>query len=351
MRRCCSSVSACVRLRVRVTVGAERWVILWSCFTSVVRGVAFCWSESAWWLVTAGRSAGKRIIGGARGFGVRLWQGPHGSFRGVLMGAFARVCKWCSHAISGSARADSVFCGVRCRQAHFRFVRGAEASRRCRVPIRVAYADPPYPGKSAIYAHEPGARGEVDLLGLVDRLRVEFPDGWALSTSADALPRVLRICPLNVRVCAWFRAARPAATGKLLNAWEPVIVYGGRVERRTLAARRVDALEYALRARRGDDQRVIGSKPGAFCFWLFDLLGLLAGDTFVDVFPGSGRVSYAFEEFSGRPDPSSTDRGDLSSSEPAVLTVIAGGEAAAAGSGPELVEAGGAAQIGAARVG
>jgi hypothetical protein len=213
--------------------------------------------------------------------------------------AEGRSCRWCKNCIGDAVRADAVFCRVECRQAHFRFTRAHETARRCRVPIKVAYADPPYPGKAVVYADRPEARGEVDYLELVDRLRLDFPDGWALSTSAESLPRVLRICPVHVRVCAWFRGVRPAATGKLLNAWEPVIVWGGRRERRSLGGRRVDALEYTLRARRGDELRVIGAKPGTFCFWLFDLLGLLPGDAFHDLFPGSGRVGYAWEEFTG----------------------------------------------------
>ena len=88
-----------------------------------------------------------------------------------------RLCRWCEKSISARARADSVFCSVRCRQASFRFLREREVLRRCRVPLRVAYADPPYPGKAAIYADRPESRGEVDFLELLERLRVEFPDG------------------------------------------------------------------------------------------------------------------------------------------------------------------------------
>jgi hypothetical protein len=36
--------------------------------------------------------------------------------------------------------------------------------------------------------------------------------------------------------------------------------------------------------------RVIGAKPPAFCAWLFDLIGAEPGDTFDDLFPGSGVV-------------------------------------------------------------
>jgi hypothetical protein len=42
---------------------------------------------------------------------------------------------------------------------------------------------------------------------------------------------------------------------------------------------------------------VIGAKPAAFCYWMFDLLGLLPGDDLVDLFPGTGGVTRAFRLF------------------------------------------------------
>lgn len=46
-----------------------------------------------------------------------------------------------------------------------------------------------------------------------------------------------------------------------------------------------------------------GRKPIAFCAWLFDLLGMLPGDTLIDRFPGSGIVGRAWQELatSGAP--------------------------------------------------
>jgi hypothetical protein len=35
----------------------------------------------------------------------------------------------------------------------------------------------------------------------------------------------------------------------------------------------------------------LGRKPVAFVMWIFGLLGLQAGDEFVDLFPGSGAVT------------------------------------------------------------
>lgn len=40
-----------------------------------------------------------------------------------------------------------------------------------------------------------------------------------------------------------------------------------------------------------------GAKPDAFCWWLFDLLGLEPGDALDDLYPGSGRVTAAWREW------------------------------------------------------
>jgi hypothetical protein len=41
--------------------------------------------------------------------------------------------------------------------------------------------------------------------------------------------------------------------------------------------------------------RFFGAKPPLFCQWLFACLGLEPTDEFVDLFPGSGAVGYAWE--------------------------------------------------------
>ena len=147
------------------------------------------------------------------------------------------------------------------------------------------------------------------------------------------MPGVLAVCPAGVRVGAWVRGERPTRSRGPLTAWEPVVFTGGRLRvdlvtatdtsgspaaatvRAALAAvtpalgwegprpdvspdttaRRLDALVYRPGARRTDPGRVIGAKPAIFARWIFDLLGALPGDEFVDLFPGSGGIARAWD--------------------------------------------------------
>lgn len=169
----------------------------------------------------------------------------------------------------------------------------------CSSPTRrLAYADPPYPGKSSLYYRDhPDFAGEVDHAELLSRLATY--DGWALSTSASALPEVLALAvaqDLPVRVAAWMRSARPHATARYpVNAWEPVIYVP--LPSRDAGARRVDALAHAVRPMSTLPSRVIGTKPAAFCRWIFDLIGATPADVLDDLFPGSGIVGRTWDLF------------------------------------------------------
>lgn len=215
-----------------------------------------------------------------------------------------RICRWCDGPIRQAARVDAKYCTTRCRQAAHRFTSGMARRVASGSALRLAYADPPYPGLARrYYADHADFAGEVDHVALVERLVEEFPDGWALSTSAAALRDVLASCPPGVRVAAWLRGERPTASYGPLNAWEPVIYCGGRAYLSSIDARRVDALAHVARARTTDPHRVVGAKPGAFCWWLFDLLGALPGDEMVDLFPGSGGVARAWAYLSSADPP------------------------------------------------
>lgn len=220
-------------------------------------------------------------------------------------GETRRLCAWDSQPIRDEARVDARYCSQRCRQAAHRFHRGAVRRVANGHPMRFAYADPPYPGMARRYYQDhPHYAGEVDHIRLVEQLDDGFPDGWALSTSAAALRDVLASCPTSVRVAAWFRGERPTRSYRPLVAWEPVIVSGGRPYLSEVDERRVDALVYSSRARTTDPARVVGAKPAAFCWWLFELLGAQPGDEVVDLFPGSGGVTRAWAHLS------SLDRAD-----------------------------------------
>ena len=214
------------------------------------------------------------------------------------------MCAWCAGPIPERARRDAICCSVRCRQARHRFLRaagqaGPVAGGR---PLRLAYADPPYPGKAWLYRGHPDYAGEVDHAALIRRLAGY--DGWALSTSAEALPGVLALCPPGVRVAAWHRGERPTASRWPLHAWEPVIYAGGRqIIRDRLQPRRADSIVCGVAAVTTLPGRVIGAKPAAVCRWIFDLLGAGPGDTLDDLFPGSGAVTRAWAACTGR-DPS-----------------------------------------------
>lgn len=208
-----------------------------------------------------------------------------------------RTCEWCRGPIPARARRDSICCSTRCRQARHRFTTAVGRGVAAGEPLRLAYADPPYPGKSHLYRDHPDYAGEVDHAELLDRLAGY--DGWALSTSASALPAVLRLCPDGVAVAAWHRGERPhAGMVRPHNAWEPVVYSGGRaVDASRGSGRRVDSLVYGAGARLTDPGRVIGAKPAAFCRWVFDLLGAQPGDTFDDLYPGSGGVARAWQTY------------------------------------------------------
>jgi hypothetical protein len=218
-----------------------------------------------------------------------------------------RRCAWCRGPLRPGQRADAETCSQHCRQARHRVAAAGPpllATRDGSPPMTFAYADPPYPGMARrCYGEHPDYAGEVDHRELVDRLVGEFPDGWALSTSAAALPAVLALCPPDVRVAAWVRGERPTRSYRPLNAWEPVLYCGGRPILLEPAERRVDALVHGVAARRTDVDRVVGAKPAAFAHWMFALLGATAGDQLLDLFPGSGGIARAWRYASRRADP------------------------------------------------
>ena len=196
-----------------------------------------------------------------------------------------RTCAWCEGPIPAQARRDAVCCSVRCRQARHRFLRAvryAESVAPGR-PLRLAYADPPYPGNAYLYRDHPDYAGEVDHAELIRRLELEY-DGWALSTSAGALPMVLALCPPGVRVAAWHKGPRVTRSRYPVSAWEPVLYHGGRqlpgqpdpsladADDASCQAR-ADSIVYGVTPISTRPGHIIGAKPAAVCRWIFHLAG------------------------------------------------------------------------------
>lgn len=158
---------------------------------------------------------------------------------------------------------------------------------------RLAYADPPYPGKAELYADHPDYAGEVDHARLIARLSKY--DGWALSTGSWALQDVLEICPPGVRILIWTKHS-------IARSWEPVIVVPARNEAHVRRLRdwiQVEPEYFQWRPK--PESYVIGQKPERFCRWLFEWLGARPDDTLDDLFPGSGAVTEAWERWRGQP--------------------------------------------------
>jgi len=167
--------------------------------------------------------------------------------------------------------------------------------------MRFAYADPPYPGQSnRWYGNHPDYAGEVDHAVLIERLCRDYPDGWALSTSAAALREVLILCPPDVRVAVWHvtNAETPGRhKGQWHLCWEPVIVHRGRAQgdppmRNLLACSNLAGMLGAT---------ITGQKPPVFCRWMFGLLGAENGDDLDDLFPGSGAIRREWDAYCAQP--------------------------------------------------
>lgn len=227
--------------------------------------------------------------------------------RDACSSSTGRICAWCTGPVPARARRDALYCGVVCRKRAWRFAQASRRDRHTRpgdprrstgrvveIPAgrvaRFAYADPPYPGKAGYY---PEGR-EVDHQALIAKLEADWPDGWALSTSAAALRDVLPLCPPSVRVCAWRRRTRPTPSRRPLSAWEPLLVVGGRELPTERPQDVLDVLDYRGRYD-AFPGALVGMKPPEFAVWMFAQLGARAGDELADLFPGSGAITRAWE--------------------------------------------------------
>jgi hypothetical protein len=163
--------------------------------------------------------------------------------------------------------------------------------------VRVAYADPPYPGCAHLYKDHPDYAGEVDHEQMAVTLSTEY-HGFILHTSSVALYEVegyLRAAGLkDYRVMPWVKQfAAFKANVPVAYAWEPVIVKD--VRKPVVTGRVVmrDWIMCPITMKRG----LTGAKPDAVCRWAFEVAGLEPDDELVDMFPGTGAVSKAWDSW------------------------------------------------------
>jgi len=164
--------------------------------------------------------------------------------------------------------------------------------------MRIAYADPPYIGCAHLYKDHPDFGGEVDHLHLIDKLEAEF-DGWVLHASAT--PASMReLAPIvaitGARWMCWVKGfAAFKRNVSVAYAWEPVIV---KAARKPVVSKRLvmrDWIECPITLRRG----LTGAKPEKVCHWAFEVVGARPEDDLVDLFPGTGAVTRAWETWRG----------------------------------------------------
>lgn len=160
-------------------------------------------------------------------------------------------------------------------------------------PARIAYADPPYPGCARLYKGHADYAGEVDHVALVARLIADY-DGFVLHTASTTLADVLPLVPRECRLMAW---VKPFAAFKrnvsVAYAGEPVII---RAVRKPVVRGRIvmrDWVSESITMKKG----LTGAKPRAVARWAFEMLGAEPTDTLDDLFPGTGAISDAWNEW------------------------------------------------------
>lgn len=168
--------------------------------------------------------------------------------------------------------------------------------------MRIAYADPPYPGCAHLYKDHPDYAGEVDHDDLLTDLVATY-DGWCLHTSSVALAEVLALAEKHeihdVRIMAWVKPfAAFKANVSVAYAWEPVLVKAARKPEVKEGMTYRDFLSEPITLQRG----LVGAKPARVCHWLFEVMGAdPEEDELDDLFPGTGAVTRAWESWKAQP--------------------------------------------------
>jgi hypothetical protein len=183
--------------------------------------------------------------------------------------------------------------------------------------VRLAIADPPYLGRAdrwygdgrgsgrrradgGGYTGRNGRKPDHHLdaklwddpaahVALIEQLAGEF-DGWAVAGHASSSRVLLDAAPPGAQLAIWSRPNAVPGGARVINTWEPVLLYvpAGRRDRST-GMRTRDLLHAPVRR-----QGFLGSKPPEWTRWVLDMLGYDSRtDEVVDVFAGSGAVAAA----------------------------------------------------------
>lgn len=164
--------------------------------------------------------------------------------------------------------------------------------------LRFAYADPPYVGQAKRhYGKHADFAGEVDHADLVARLEADY-DGWALSASMKSVPTLAKLLPDDILTLAWIKPIAPPLGDHRHYSWEPVFLRALRNPGPGYVKTHLVCSPPMFTFRQRPDSHVIGEKPEGFCHWLFDAAGLQLADELIDLFPGSGAVTRAWETWS-----------------------------------------------------
>ena len=161
--------------------------------------------------------------------------------------------------------------------------------------LKFAYADPPYfkRGKADYgYLHPEAHIWDLkeNQRGLIDKLKEEYPDGWAMSCNPADLSWLLTNHD-DVRVAAWVKTFHQIRPTSVQYSWEPVLFMGGRIIKGRNPLVR-DHLVSAVAMKKG----LKGAKPDKFNQWILDILGFEIGDELIDLFPGTNSMQNAIDE-------------------------------------------------------
>ena len=162
--------------------------------------------------------------------------------------------------------------------------------------MRFGFADPPYLGLAAShYGEHPDYAGEVDHAALIEQLEADY-DGWALCASLKSIPALARILPLDVLTLSWVKPIAPPMGDRRHYSWEPVFLRPCRPPALPTRMHLVYSPPmFTFRERPAE--HVIGEKPEPFCRWVFLNAGLMVADELEDLFPGSGAVGRAWDQY------------------------------------------------------